>query len=240
MTERRDSAEPLRGPSAAEQAELEALAAELRASVAPTPLSSGFAERLDLRLSRAWTLRAAMDRNPVLRVAAGLLVLVLAGAPLAALVGLLPGWPGRRPDLGFDAPALPPAVETPVAQDVPPVVPPFDSDDLLFTPEWRQALERANRMALAGASWAAAGRTTSVAAAEAVDWQAADAAVLAAEFERRCARGIALPPEPALEARVRELAAQGGDPRLAGWLWVLDGVRSRDAAGWEGAPFFER
>ena len=225
-------------PGAEERAQLDALAEELRAACPQPPLSRSFLERLDARLAQPWTLRAAMDRNPVLRAAAGLLVLLMAGAPLAALIGLLPGWPGQRPELGFDVPALPPQVEEPAAEAKVPVVPPYDGDEL-FTPEWRRELERANRMALAGASWNDAG-LGEAAAPTIEDWSRADAEALWQEFRHRCASGVSLPPSPALEARVRVLAEEGGDPRLGAWLWVLDGAPRADAQGWAGAPFLAR
>lgn len=222
--------------SQGEQAELDRFAAELRAAYPATPLSQGFRQRLAERMPTRWTMRAALRRDPLLRVAAGLLVTTMAAAPVAALVTLWQGWTQERPEIGFEVPEAAPEVEL-VSPDegAVPVVPPPGWEEDYFTPEWRTSLERSNRMALAADSWSALGAAAPQAEGPAPsDWAQADAGALWQEFLRRCAAGDARAPQPALEARVRALQA---DPRVAAWLWVLDGEAPQAAEGWPGAPF---
>lgn len=219
-----------------DEAELDQLATELRAACPEPALSPDFLAGLQERLRSRWTLGGAMDRDPLLRIAAGLLVMSLVGAPVAALVTLWPGWQADRVEIGFEGPAEVPDIEhVPAEPDAQQVTPPDGWADAYFTPEWRRSLERSNRLALAEMSWqelgAAAPQTDSEAPA---DWANADADALWQELLRRCASGDARPPQPELEARVRELAS---DPQVGAWLWILDGTPQPAAQSWQGAPF---
>lgn len=219
-----------------DEAELDQLASELRAACPEPVLSSDFLARLQERMRTRWTLGGAMDRDPVLRIAAGLLVVSLVGAPVAALVSLWPGWQVDRPQIGFEGAPDVPDIERPSTEaEGMQVTPPTGWEDAYFTPEWRRSLERSNRLALAAASWQELGTSApQVDAGPPTDWSSADAEALWQELLRRCATGDARPPQPELEARVRELASE---PQVGAWLWILDGSAQADAQSWSGAPF---
>ncbi len=217
-----------------DETELDQLASELRAAHTEPALSPDFLASLQERLRSRWTFGAAMDRDPLLRVASGLLVISMVAAPVAALVTLWPGWQVERPQIGFEVPTDAPDIEH-VADEVQQVIPPEGWEDTYFTPEWRLSLERSNRLALAELSWQELGAAAPQADSEApADWARADADALWQELLRRCAVGDARPPQPELEARIRELADA---PQVGAWLWILDGTAQPEARSWTGAPF---
>jgi len=228
-------------PDAAERAELERLADELRAACRDPELAPDFRERLALRLRRAPMWRRTLRRSVTARLAASVLVLLLAAGPIAAVALFWPELVAPRVLLGFEPTPPPPAPARPADAPPPPVVPPPDER---FGPEWETALLRANRMARAARSWRQAGAAAPLPghAVVVADWDLADAEALWNEFVRRCATGQTDAPEPELVARVRALAAEA-DPEameaLAPWLWVLDGQPTTVGPGraWPGAPW---
>ena len=137
-----------------DEAELDQLALELRAACPEPAMSPDFLAGLQDRLRSRWTLGGAMDRDPLLRVAAGLLMVSLVGAPVAALVTMWPGWQANRVEIGFEGPTdVPDVAHVPAEFDAQQVTPPDGWEDAYFTPEWRRSLERSNRLALAELSW---------------------------------------------------------------------------------------
>lgn len=91
-------------PEAHEQEQLDRLARELRSAYPEAELSTGFHEALQARLHYSWSFRAALRRNGLMRVAAGLLMISLVAAPVAAVVQLLKAPPKEPPTLGFTLP----------------------------------------------------------------------------------------------------------------------------------------
>ena len=87
-----------------EQESLDRLAEELRGAHPHPALSQNFHEVLQARMQNSWSFRAALRRNGLMRVAAGLLMISLVAAPVAAVVQLLKPPEKAPPTLGFELP----------------------------------------------------------------------------------------------------------------------------------------
>lgn len=226
---------------------LDQLAEDLHKAVEPAPLSEDFHDRLEIRLRKSWSFRSALDRNPLMRAAAGLLMISLIAAPVAALVTLFAPPVEAPPVLGFDA--LPEFSEAereswqneggegPAA-----IVGPEDEFDLPVVPmseERMRALEQRNRLSQAGAS---------LRALEGGQGQSSDEDhMLWSLFLESCVEG----PERSLDQGLRDQVsalAQRQDldasaaTALAAWRWVLEGVTTPQAEAplaWEAAPFLK-
>lgn len=243
----------MNGPDAMGDPQLRALEEELRTSWPHTPLSPGFARRLEDRLVAESRFPRLVRRSPLLRLAAALLVACTLAAPATAVLVLL----ARRepaPVVVF-APAAPADGLVPRPLPAAEPVPPPDLPDLLET-GWVQARQRDNRLALASLQWrqrfpvagrAPAGLPSGLempfgarlglelrlglrappAGPLAEDWAEAPADLLWAELERRLARGESAPPPEGLVARVHRLWEEEPDAGtrgwLASWLEILDG-----------------
>lgn len=233
--------------STLEVAELDRLAAELHAAIAPAALSEDFHAQLARRLQRSWSFRSAMDRNPLMRVAAGLLMVSLIAAPVAALVTLLRPAEKAPPTLGFEA--LPEFSEQERGSWKSEkdgsgyvIVGPEDEFDLPQAP-WStsrvRALEQVNRISLAGASLhAAADGQVAIDAAHHALWSL---------FVESCQSGAVEAPDAIVLERIEQLLAEESQEASArtaraAWHWVLTGeTGSLEQAplAWTGAPFLE-
>ncbi len=223
-----------------ERLALEQLAQELREAHPHPALSTGFLEELSLRVQSKWSFRSAMKRNPVIRVAAGLLMISLVAAPVSAFVILLHKPKSAPQPLGF-APVeeLPQEMLSTSAQPSAPtqVIGPEDEFDLPGS--WSQArlnaLERANRLAQAGASWR---QQPSGVATHIEDglWK---------RFLEACAQGDNQVDVAWLESTLNELRAlaqpsPAQQTALVAWNWVASGQQGTAALAplaWDGAPF---
>ena len=235
-----------------EQRELDSLAAELRDAMPVVPLSDDFQQRLEAQLHNSWTLRGAFQRNGVIRLAAGLLVMTLAAAPVAAWVGLWPQQKKSPPTIDFE---LPDVVDVDQEGGVlgdgdgSLVVAPEDEFDTFeWTDERSVAVERSNRLALAAASYEASDVNLEFPPERAASWSSADPGALWGEFGRRCENADLSPLNQTLIARCEALIQTplGVAPTAeeiaarAAWAWVLHGEKA--AAGsvvvdWPQAPF---
>lgn len=253
---------------AAEEARLDAFAAELREAHAQPVLSEELRGRLDRELDQAllavparrdW--RLTLERSPWMRAAAGLLLLAVIAAPVSAVWSLL-AKPDREPVvLGFD-PAIPELPRTEREAEVADMIqPPLEEDLPVFDQAALEALARSNRLAMAGQSWATAKdeggldqalvtRADRQVAIEEVAvrrvWAETDARELWDAFLLHVAQGRQnLPPE-ALFARVKTLLAAQSEEApvpagLAAWHWVATGERlAARAEGWPAAPYRPR
>jgi hypothetical protein len=233
--------------STTEVGELDRLAAELRSAVPPVALSGDFHDQLSQRLTKSWSFRSAMDRNPLMRAAAGLLMISLIAAPVAALVTLLRPVEEAPPTLGFDAlPEFTDQERTSWKSGEEgsgyAIVGPEDEFDLSQEP-WSssrlRALEQVNRISLAGASLrATSGDQASVEGNHHALWSL---------FLESCMSGTAIAPDDVLKKQIDMLAAgqideDSAKTARAAWHWVLTGATtSADQAplAWEGAPFLD-
>lgn len=227
-----------------DEAELLALAEELRAACPPAPVSGDFAAKVQADLARPWTLGRTLDRSRLARAAATLLVVTLAVAPVVAVLQVLPWFKPRQTEIGME-----PFLPAPEVQDQGSEAPvlPAEEAPLERDAVWIESVLRQNRLALAAQSWSRAGVAAPRvrdAASGIVNWETASAEDLWQEFLRTCARGSGSIPG-ALEARVGSLMAVADAEerlRLAPWLWVLRGelMPARDLApalAWPGAPW---
>jgi hypothetical protein len=237
----------------AEQQELDLLAAELRDAMPVATLSDAFHERLEARIRDSWTLRGAFRRNGLIRVAAGLLVITLAAAPVAAWVGLWPQQAKKGVVFSQEPFREKVQVDGDGDTDTTAVLAPVDEfDDFEWTAERSLAVERTNRLASAAVSWQAAFGNTgdcpdfSIATAT-EDWARADWSLLWSEFQRRCAESDSSMIPASLVARCAVLSSTSTEDgsataraARAAWTWVLQGQVA--AAGsvelaWPSAPF---
>ena len=223
--------------------QLDRLAASLREACPDPSLSSGFHHALSTRLRRGWSFRSALEQNLLIRVAAGLLMVSMVAAPVAALVSLLRNPEPDRLVLGFTA--LPEYSDQELSSrgEVEgagtSIIGPIDEFDLPLVP-WSpprlEALEQANRLAQAGASWRASGDGGPTFPASGDLWT---------RFLAACAQGDTTVPDAELQAQVQRLAVEarrddGSRTALAAWRWVLTGETTAIAEAplaWEGAPF---
>ncbi|TAH38449.1 MAG: hypothetical protein EYC70_03450 [Planctomycetota bacterium] len=230
---------------------LRALARELAEACPDAQMSAGFAARLRERVAPRWHWRDAFRREPLLRLAAGLLVACALAVPVSAAVYLLLVRPARQPALSVDfAPAVPLRREPrPDVETVPPLRP--DLEDLqalavaterdnrfaLSSYDWRRRFPRPpgqppDRRALASLPAGAAvglelrlGMRRPAPQSDRADWSDAAAPELWAELERRLALDRSDWPA-GLEARVRALWAVGDQESrnwLAPWMVILEG-----------------
>jgi len=210
-----------------DQSELDALAEELRIACVVPELSAGFEEELQQILTPAWTWKMALGRDPWMRLAAGLLVMSMAAAPVAAVVEWIFRTPQTSVVLGFEPWTPPLEVEAEEGWNLGTIPPSISMEDRAFGLSWQNAVEISNRMAKAEAQWNEThllGVAVSSAPAFLV-WDEVGAKALEHEFIRRCALGILDPPPAGLVSRVQKLAKEGDDAEaLKGWLWVLNGA----------------
>jgi len=240
-----------------EQRELDSLAAELRDAMPATELSDGFQQRLEFRMRGAWTLRGAFQRNGLIRAAAGLLVISLAAAPVAAWVGLWPEHKSTPPEIGFEIPDEVVVDESggslgdSTSKNV--VGPVDEFDEFVWTAERRAAVQQGNyrtRLQFASAVLVASGQDSTFQDVHdgPQDWSQASWDSLWNEFGRRCQSGdfTELPKDllqrcnQGLESTVSEAPSPTEIAARAAWAWVLHGEVA--AAGsvelaWSDAPF---
>lgn len=221
-----------------EARELEALAGHLQAACPDPPLPPDFLARLRAaREAPVWSLRDAFRRNAVLRLAAGLLVLLTGAVPVVAAVVLLQGPGGERgPVIRWEPPAPRPGVEAEPPEAAPEVVPEVPDLEEILGPgpaareAWLRSLEVSNRLARAAARWRQehGGLRSLDLEAPDLDWSRAAPEALARELERRLESGDTRPVPAELLQRVEELwraAAEGSETRrlLRGWMELLEG-----------------
>jgi len=243
--------------SVEEQHQLDLLAAELRAALPVAELSDDFQERLESRMRHSWTLRSAFQRNPVIRVAAGLLVMTLAAAPVAALVGLWPQQKKNPPAIAFELHEEIDVDESGAAGDpsLSQVVGPIDEfDPFVWTEQRSLAIQQSNyynRFQYAGATLKASGLSgvfpvISVSHGRVPVWEH-----LWMEFGKRCSNnGFADLPESLLALAKLELetpVATHASPMeiasRAAWDWLLNGEVAPAGSvelAWPDAPFVAR
>jgi|FLOH01.1.fsa_nt_gi hypothetical protein len=240
--------------SAEEQHELDLLAAELRAAQPLAVLSEDFQERLESRMRHSWTLRSAFQRNPVIRVAAGLLVMTLAAAPVAALVGLWPQQKKNPPAIAFE-PHEEIEVDDSGAAGAPganQVIGPIDEfDGFVWTEQRSLAIQQSNyynRLQYAGATLNASGRSAVFAGISAAHGAVPVWERLWMEFGKRCQSNAAEElPESLLALAQKELetaASAHASPieiaSRAAWAWLLHGEVAPAGSvelAWPDAPF---
>lgn len=224
-----------------EQAHLDALADELQQELQQPALSAGFVDQLQERMqAEPWTLRSALHRNRMLRLAASLLLITTVAGPVSALVILFTKSDPQTPGIIWDPPASPLEIEEAMEPKVDPAIPPIDPDlEEAFGMDWHAAIEQSNRMALVIRQWEEAHQD--VASDQAplapalMDWRGATVEQIEQEFRRRCMLGINTPPPGALAERVLDLQnAEKGQDWVRAWQWVLQG------SGLEIEPFFQR
>ncbi|MDP7062827.1 MAG: hypothetical protein QF489_07845 [Planctomycetota bacterium] len=239
-----------------EQQELDRLGAELRDAMPTVHLDEDFHERLAVTLQDSWTFRSALQNNGMIRMAAGLLVMTLAAAPVAAWVGLWPSQKQERPSIGFELPEeldIDQSGGTLGDSQGHQVVGPNDEFEVVeWTPERRVALERYNRLVSAVAFYEgqALSANAPIASAwgESQPWANATDEILWQEFERRCASADLSPLPSELVARCEAMLAAplaADAPKqqriaYAAWSWLLDGEQAADQdlpVAWQGAPF---
>ncbi len=235
--------------------QVEAFAEELRAAHPAPPLSPEFSARLAELHQPRWTFGRALQQNRLLRVAAGLLVTVAGSVPVMAVLQLLSAPADDQPWVHFDPPRTSPAVEVPVAPELP--APPAPADDLAdsLDESFVVAVDRQSRMNRASFRWhqaypvdapvpafdPGAGAPAGLSAGLALrcglvtpeqlsvpaDWAQSSPEQVWLELERLLASEHPLAPSGPLVTRIRQL--WNGDPSsrpwLAGWIWVLDGER---------------
>lgn len=220
-----------------EQEQLDRLADELRGAFPQPELSPGFHDALQARLSQSWSFRAALQRNGLMRVAAGLLMISLVAAPVAALVQLFQEPEQGPPTLGFEMPETL-ATEKPVTDDslLPaPIVGPEDEFDPPSTQGENLSAAQASRLRALTSTMPRLGSQ-----ANAVEPDA-DAFL---RFQMECAQADRLN-RAEIAARIQQLQrldqpTAGERTALAGWLWIQDGATATAAQApeaWQGAPF---
>jgi hypothetical protein len=239
-----------------EQHELDLLGAELRDAMPEVRMSADFNERLAAGMQSSWTFRSALQNNRLIRMAAGLLVMTLAAAPVAAWVGLWPQQKKNPPAIGFELPE-----EIDVDQsggalgdsEGNQVIGPNDEFEAVeWSPERKIALERYNRLVTAVASFEVNSPGTAFEQVEnwgaENSWASASEQTLWLEFGRRCAQADLSPLPAALVDRCEILLAAPLDRNMsmsvrvtrAAWLWLLEGeqaVAGSLSLTWEDAPF---
>lgn len=148
--ERPRADEPL--PDPVEQRELLAFAEEVRRALPNPQLPERFLDGLVAARAPAWSWRSAWNRNPVLRVAAALLILFTATVPVLAVIHLVADRGGGLPPIGFELPPEIPPVEREEwhGEAVAPELPP---ETELLSPIWSIAVERENRLTQAAVAW---------------------------------------------------------------------------------------
>jgi hypothetical protein len=230
-------------PPAAESAELQALAEELRRAHPAPALSEDFSDNLRIRMARSSGLRALLNHSQLARAAATILVISISMAPVLALVHILPWLRETKLVIQVEQLLLPPLAE-PAEAVLPPL--PLPQDPTVFDPAWIESVTRQNRMARAAASWTMNGAPAPLRTSlEPSTWETASAGDLWQEFLRRCAQGGHGPLPAGLLNRLEVLSLVGGSEErriLAPWIWVVSGssvpAAEADAGrAWPGAPW---
>lgn len=134
-------------------ADLLAFAKDLREAAPDPSLSAGFAERLQDQWSGAWNWRSALNRSPMLRMAASILMLCAVAVPVAGMIQLIQAEDPKPTILRFE-----PAPPAPVVQQEKPfqpeAVPPEEPQlDDLAGDGYLVALEQSNRLRLLSSAW---------------------------------------------------------------------------------------
>lgn len=224
-----------------EQNELDLFASELRSAHPEAELSEDFLEVLDARIRQSWSFRSALRTNPMIRVAAGLLVMTIGAAPVAALIFMFGPVAKQVPQLGFE-PRPEYSEEGWREESVDgdsgyTIIGPedeFEPNRPVLKAEQLRSLEQASRMARASMSWKTAHRPT--VASEQADWVAFMAACEAGVFVETEAKNQAF----GFDSKASSAADDATRSAYAAWHWVLTGeMAARNAAplAWEGAPF---
>ncbi|HEX9793165.1 MAG TPA: hypothetical protein VGC54_04200 [Planctomycetota bacterium] len=246
--------EPVGDVPPAEARALESLAQELRAACADPRGDQVLVARLVAGLRDArpaaggWSPRGALRRDPLLRVAAILLLACVTAVPVTALVRLLQTPERERPTLVFDQlPAAPPSAALRERPRIEPERGEVPDPEVAGLPALRAALVRDNRMAHLSVQWRLAfplparafgglpadldletgariglelrlGLRAAAREALAEDWSAAPATLLWAEFERRLARDDRTPPPADLILRVDSIWDSAASGQDRQWL----------------------
>ncbi|KAA3607821.1 MAG: hypothetical protein DWQ01_12090 [Planctomycetota bacterium] len=141
----------------------EALAFELQKAHSEPPLSAGFRDRLWRHWQAApapiWTMRGAFQRNPVLRVAAALLVMSTLAVPITGMVYFLNPPKPEHPVIQVQVPRgngpgavaeeiWQPHLETPASPDLEEWL-----ATQVFDDSWMVAVEQQNRLAALSFAW---------------------------------------------------------------------------------------
>jgi len=224
-----------------EENELDLFAAELRQAHPQPELSDDFFEVLQTRVRHSWSFRSAMQSNPLIRVAAGLLVMTIAAAPVAALFYMFGPVKVEKPKLGFE-----PRQEISdegwredVVHEKSGYAIIGPEDELDFDPPPLTAaqlleLQQASRMAQVSQNWKAAQRPTAAVAEPA--WGAFLSACEEGAFQMSQAQRNAFG-NSKLASSASDEASRSAH---AAWHWVLTGesaTSEQAPLAWEGAPF---
>ena len=230
------------------------LGEELRAACPDPPLADDAVDRIAERAVPVWSLRQSWREQPLLRVAAVLLLALASTVPVAAVIRLLQAPASAPPRIEFQLPEEPRAVDRSVAPmpDLVPLEVPLPESRL--DDAWLDALDIENRWLQASHRWhevfpvrglarrdlsglAAGARAglelrlgwRAAAASPALeDWSTADADQLWAELERRLARGATRPAPAGLRSRLVELWEE---PELRAWLAGWRCIHDHDLTG---------
>lgn len=221
-----------------EQAELDALAGELQQQLGPPAMSEGFVEQLQDRMqAQPWSLRSAIRRNSMLRVAAGLLLMTTVAGPVSALIILFAEKQAATPTVIWDPPSLTETEEETPEPNINPLPPSSPKLEEAFGLDWHAAVEKSNRMALVIRQWNEAQQEVAEQQPslkpEMMDWSGASLNQLEQEFRRRCQLGIVDAPQASLAERIMQVAPDQG-AWVQAWQWALEGQ------GLEIQPFFKR
>ncbi|MCP4091914.1 MAG: hypothetical protein GY747_00555 [Planctomycetes bacterium] len=239
-----------------EQHELDQLGAELRDAMPEVSLSEDFHEHLAAKIENSWSIRSAFQNNRMIRMAAGLLVMTLAAAPVAAWVGIWPQQKKNPPAIGFEIPEEVNVDESGGAlgdsEDNQVTGPNDEFEAVEWSPQRRVALERYNRLVTAVASYELHGQDMELARFEGFSdqsaWASASEESLWLEFARRCAQADLSPLSAELVARCTLMLAAPLDRNAskqqraayAAWAWLLEGEQAKAAdlqMNWPSAPF---
>jgi len=207
---------------------------ELRSAHAEPKLSPSFADDLVEGLQTRWSWQRSMRQNPLMRVAASLLLLAATAVPVAAIVALMQTPELDLPEIGFHVPAdVTVDRQLPTQPDV--VLPnePM-GDDLVFDEAWAEAVAQQNRFAQAARSWHARFVDSADGAEALVQRQWAleqlarrennpHALELFQTFEHALDSGDFPLSLPHTKQELIDMLALAPDlgPFLAGWLWVV-------------------
>ncbi|MDA0667506.1 MAG: hypothetical protein O3A95_07700 [Planctomycetota bacterium] len=224
-----------------EENELDLFAEELRSAYPQPELSEDFFEVLEARVRQSWSFRSAMQSNPLIRVAAGMLVMTIAAAPVAALFYMFGPMETEKPKLGFeprqeysDAGWREDAVDGDSGYTIIGPEDEFDSEQPILKAEQLRALEQASRMARVSMNWKTAQRP--VPAVEQAEWSAFLAACEEGVFSQNDAQIQAF----GADSKVSPGADDASRSAYAAWHWVLTGELASTAEAplaWKGAPF---
>ncbi|MGB0952962.1 MAG: hypothetical protein ACPG31_07035 [Planctomycetota bacterium] len=223
-----------------EEEQLDRLADELRGAFPQPELSHAFHDALQARLSQSWSFRAAMQRNGLMRVAAGLLMVSLIAAPVAAIVQMFQAPKDGPPTLGFEMPEKPDSERVIEDASLLPatIVGPEDEYDPPLADSVGLSASQAARLRTLHATMPRLESQATVLEAD------ADALL---RFRMECTQASGLDGDE-IAARIQQLQGladptDGERTALAGWIWLQDGavVSAEDAPeAWAGAPFVSK